>query len=352
MPSVDCIYTGPLVLSQDNLWKSQSIISGLCLFTDSSSEQSQICSVSFQLLATTHLTAIKLYTFSSERYNLVPVKEESKLEDFMAEVFNEEFNLCGTTKNALIIHMSNNQNKDNAQNSNMVVYGEKNEATNSISVYAHTMIDDFSFFPAYDMTNTTDNINKKTNMAILDEIFGMEHVYKHREMMSSSDMMAPNNRYTELEIIERLSSNQSMLDSSSDIITSAMVARKATHNRRHHIPEKKPNSRLLKSVPSKYISNKLTPSTQPSSFSSPSGMIKQQEEKKQMIRRVIKNELTRQGKDIVGDKELFQQIYTSVRYCYKDIVNSAAELDQEKLHVIVKMNVDFYNNMENVARLL
>ncbi|CEP18053.1 hypothetical protein [Parasitella parasitica] len=282
------------------------------------------------------------------------MKEESELGDFMAEVFNEEFNLCGTTKNVLIVQMSNDQNEMNAQSTNMVVYGEKSNINDSISVYAHPMIDDFSFFPAYEMANTTDNINKETNMAILDEIFGMEHVYKHREMMSSSDMVAPNNRYTELEIIERLSSSQSALDSSADILTSAMAARKATHNRRHHIPEKKPNSRLLKSVPSKYISNRLAPPTSSSSSSptSPSGMTRQQEEKKQMIRRVIKSELTRQGKDIVGDKELFQQIYTSVRYCYRDIVNSTVELDQEKLTVIVKMNVDFYNNMDNIARLL
>lgn len=141
---------------------------------------------------------------------------------------------------------------------NMVLYGEKADADHSISVYAHPLMNDTCYFPAYEMAITTDDAEEKS-MSILDEIFGMDHVYKHREMMSSADMMVPVNRYTEIEMLENLHSNNSSQNNSSDIITSAMAARKATHNRRHHISEKKSSSRSLKSVPSKYVSTKPIP---------------------------------------------------------------------------------------------
>lgn len=137
---------------------------------------------------------------------------------------------------------------------NLVLYGEKAEADPFISVYAHPMYDDNSYLPAYEITDIPDDI-KQTDMAVLCEIFGTDHEFKSEEMMSSMDIVGPTNRYTEEEMMALLASTPSQQDASSDIIKSAMTARKETHKRRYNIPEKK-SSRSLKSVPSKYVSTK------------------------------------------------------------------------------------------------
>ncbi|KAL9553212.1 hypothetical protein MBANPS3_003403 [Mucor bainieri] len=348
-----------------NLWNGQESITGLCLYTDDSSEKSQICDASFQLKAITHLTAIKLYTFRSERYKVAPFNDKSKLGEFLAEVFNEEFNLSGTTRSALIIHMSDPQNEQaKVHQANLVLYGEKAENDTFISVYAHPMYDDNSYLPAYEITDIPDDI-KQADMAVLCEIFGTDHEFKSEEMMSSFDIMGPTNRYTEEEMMVLSVSKPSQQDGSSDIIKSAMTARKETHNRRYNIPEKK-SSRSLKSVPSKYISSKPTPAP-PSSSSSNSRQI---EYKKNLIRKAIVREFNKQGMQAETSREIFQLAYTLVRHCsvsdnmgdikelntdlnckQRHIIESAEELNPDDLSLLVKLNVDHLINMETMSRL-
>ncbi|KAL0144654.1 hypothetical protein V8B55DRAFT_1346461 [Mucor lusitanicus] len=346
MPSPDCIYTGSLLLGQDNAWNGQDSITGLCLYTDDSSEKSQICDASFQLKAITHLTAIKLYTLRSERYRVAPLNDKSKLGDFLAEVFNEEFNLSGTTRSALIIHMSDPQNEqEKAYQVNLVLYGEKAEADPSISVYAHPMYDDNSYLPAYEITDIPDDI-KQTDMAVLCEIFGTDHEFKSEEMMSSMDIVGPTNRHTEEEMMALLASQPSQQDTSSDIIKSAMTARKETHKRRYNIPEKRSN-RLLKSVPYKYISSKPAAAS-PSSSNSTS---RQVEYKKNLIRKAIVKEFSKQGMQAETSREIFQLAYTLIRHCSRHIIESTEELNPNDLGLLVKMNVDHLINMETMSKL-
>ncbi|GAN04874.1 hypothetical protein MAM1_0075c04340 [Mucor ambiguus] len=345
MPSPDCIYTGSLLLGQDNIWNGQESITGLCLYTDDSSEKSQICDVSFQLKAITHLTAIKLYTFRSERYKVTPLNEKSRLGEFLAEVFNEEFNLSGTTRSALIVHMRDPQNEqEKAHQVNLVLYGEKAEADPSISVYAHPIYDDNNYLPAYEITDIPDDI-KQTDMAVLCEIFGTDHEFKSEEIMSSLDIVGPTNRYTEEEMMTLLASKPSQQDTSSDIIKSAMTARKETHKRRYNIPEKK-SSRSLKSVPSKYIPSK--PAASPSSSNSTSRQI---EHKKNLIRKAIVKEFNKQGMQAETSREIFQLAYTLIRHCSRHIIESAEELNPDALSLLVKLNVDHLINMETMSRL-
>ncbi|CAO0800288.1 unnamed protein product [Mucor circinelloides] len=241
--------------------------------------------------------------------------------------------------------MKDPQNEEEkAYQVNLVIYGEKVEADQSISVFAHPMYDDNSYLPAYEITDIPDDINQ-TDMAVLCEIFGTNHEFKSEEMMSSMDILGPTNRYTEEEMMAILASKPSQQEGSSDIIKSAMTARKETHNRRYNIPEKK-GSRSLKSVPSKYISAK--PTASPSSSSSTSRQI---EHKKNLIRKAIVKEFNKQGMQAETSREIFQLAYTLVRHCSRHIIESAEELNPNDLSLLVKLNVDHLINMETMSRL-
>ncbi|KAI9335219.1 hypothetical protein BD770DRAFT_15876 [Pilaira anomala] len=84
------ILTGSLYLGPDVSWQGEHVLSDLCLYTDESTEQSQVFDVNFHLEAIIHLTAVKMFMLKRDRWRASILESNSGLNGFLRQLFNEE----------------------------------------------------------------------------------------------------------------------------------------------------------------------------------------------------------------------------------------------------------------------
>ncbi|GAA5803249.1 hypothetical protein HPULCUR_008726 [Helicostylum pulchrum] len=334
------ILMGSLQLGQD-----------LCLYADESSEQSPAFDVSFQLQAIVNLTAVKLFMFKRDRWRVAIMEQSSGLTSFLGRLFNEETNLCGTTKKALLVQVNktletkrNSTNKKKAHprentnvysigtdtigyplpsKSNLIIYGERRDA--NLFIYAHPLIDDMKFLPVYESSTTMcppcDDL--KNDQMVLDEIFGEAYAFDYDNLVLSAQLTGPTNKLTETDIVDKIAYDQKDKVEGRDLIAEAKNAMQEKHDLLKM--NRKPGTRISKSKPTKLKQkaelspyNSLTLEKKnvnitilsylkSCSLNSPFYI------NIQMIKALIKETLESPAKE---DKSINQLIYSSVRYIF------------------------------------
>ncbi|GAA5817463.1 hypothetical protein MFLAVUS_011011 [Mucor flavus] len=242
------ILMGALQLGQD-----------LCLYTDESSEQSPAFDVSFQLQAIINLTAVKLFMFKRDRWRVAIMEQGSGLTSFLGKLFNEETNLCGTTKKALLVQVNrttetklagaNTTSYPLPSKSNLIIYGERRDA--SLFIYAHPLIDDMKFLPVYESSTTMcppcDDL--KNDQMVLDEIFGEEYAFDYDNLVLSAQLTDPTNKLTETDIVDKIAYDQKDKVEGRDLIAEA---KNAMQEKQQLLKmNRKPVNRISKSKPTK-----------------------------------------------------------------------------------------------------
>ncbi|KAI7901389.1 uncharacterized protein BX663DRAFT_514301 [Cokeromyces recurvatus] len=76
-------------------------------------------------------------------------------------------------------------------------------------------------------------------------------------------------------------------------------------------------------------------------------------ERKNLIIKMIKEEMIKQGKVIIKENEpFFQQVYVSMRYNYMKVMNADKDMDLKWLQIVIKMHIDFFLQMEKIVDAL
>ncbi|KAI9247893.1 hypothetical protein EDC94DRAFT_625390 [Helicostylum pulchrum] len=337
------ILMGSLQLGQDLSWQGEHVLTDLCLYADESSEQSPAFDVSFQLQAIVNLTAVKLFMFKRDRWRVAIMEQSSGLTSFLGRLFNEETNLCGTTKKALLVQVNKTLETKRTDTigyplpskSNLIIYGERRDA--NLFIYAHPLIDDMKFLPVYESSTTMcppcDDL--KNDQMVLDEIFGEAYAFDYDNLVLSAQLTGPTNRLTETDIVDKIAYDQKDKVEGRDLIAEAKNAMQEKHDLLKM--NRKPGTRISKSKPTK-----LKQKAELSPYNSLTL------EKKNMIKALIKETLESPAKE---DKSINQLIYSSVRYIFRNTVISSSSIDQTKLRCVIKMHADFYNNIGNIVNL-
>ncbi|KAG2231271.1 hypothetical protein INT48_008478 [Thamnidium elegans] len=265
------------------------------------------------------------------------MEQSNGLTSFLGQLFNEETNLCGTTKKALLVRVNKTTDTKRTNTtgyplpskSNMIIYGERRDS--SLFIYAHPLIDDMKFLPVYESSSTTmcpscDDL--KNDQMVLDEIFGEAYAFDYDNLVLSAQLTDPTNKLTETEIVDKIAFDQKDKVEGRDLIAEAKNAMQ--EKQKLLKMNRKPVNRISKSKPIK-----LKHKAELSPYES--------------LTLEKKNEtLDSPAKE---DKSINQLIYSSVRYIYRNTVISSSSIDQTKLRCVIKMHADFYNNIGNIVNL-
>lgn len=335
----DCVLSGTLSLGQDLSWQGENVLTDFCLYTDESTESSAIVDVDFKLEAITDLTAIKLFMFQRHRWKAGIIESiHSGFHGFLKGLFDQGTNISGTTKKALIISVVNSQQQQTIPSlkigSKLIIYGEKMDS--KLYTFVHPVYDTQDFLSIYEpSTYQPQDTNHAVVRPILDEIFGgLEHAKddEEEELLSSAQILPPHNIIRELELIERINQNNGDRDLIGEFKNAAEERIKLIKEKKR---QQQQSIRISKSKPVKYNSHMMKP-------------LSTLDEKKNTVKMMIKETLP----DTTGEnKTKFQLIYSSIRTICQREFESSKPLDETKLRCIIKLHVDFYNNLETINNI-
>ncbi|CAO3656027.1 unnamed protein product [Mucor hiemalis] len=224
----------------------------------------------------------------------------------------------------------------------LIIYGEKMDS--KLFTFVHPVYHTQDFLPIYERsTYHPQDMNNSIVQPILNEIFGLEEQSmkekKENELLSSAQILPPSNIKSELELIDII--NHENNNGDRDLIGEF---KNAAEERMKLLKEKKKQQhqsiRISKLKPVKYNSSNIN-----TIINDPSSIF---EEKKITLKRMIKDAMP----DTSGEnRSIFQIIYSSIRHTCRLEFESSNPLDEAKLQCIIKLHVDFYNNLENIISI-
>ncbi|KAI8882692.1 hypothetical protein K501DRAFT_333837 [Backusella circina FSU 941] len=340
MPSMaaeSMAFVGPITFAKNQAWNGMTELGELCLCTSQTVKPSSVYKVTFQCNAVVPLAAIKLFMLKSERWRAYDMSGNRGLALFFASVFEETIDSYGPSVKGLVVKV----NQDTVAvhgyplkpNLKLLVYTERQYPGEKLSLYAQPIYAHDEFTSVYHLEDLADF---------------SETMSQNGESISVIQMLGQ-----ALPVLTESNKEESEMDMIKDIEMNIKQKRSNAENRDLFKMDK--NSTNIRkrphSKPVKTIFNSHTKKPIPKKTMNPSKSSKEPlpvEEKKMMIKKLIKETLIQLDYDKKSDEtsQLFQQIYLSIRYAFRNVFSTCTELDEKKLKYIIKLHVDFYTNLD------